>query len=210
MSQLEANSQLGDMSTQTKTLTRTLHGRPVAVTARSRGRPPSSPFEEFEQVYVRNVDILMGYFARRCRDPQTVADLTSETFVRAVDAFARFDPRRGSDRAWLFGIAAHVFFGHCEQSAGSRDVAARLRGHRALDEDEIEELVQRIDAEREGAELLRRCEQLPADERAAIELVDLEQLTPKEAALALGVSRVAFRKRLSRARSRLRKGASPQ
>jgi RNA polymerase sigma-70 factor (ECF subfamily) len=48
----------------------------------------------------------MGYFARRCGDPQTVADLTSETFVRAMDGFAGFDPRRGSDRAWLFAIAA--------------------------------------------------------------------------------------------------------
>ena len=66
-------------------------------------------------MYLRNVDVLVGYFARRCRDPQTVADLTSETFVRAVDGFARFDPRRGSDRAWLFGIAAHVFAYHCEQ-----------------------------------------------------------------------------------------------
>jgi RNA polymerase sigma factor (sigma-70 family) len=179
--------------------------RPVAVRARSSGRPPSSPVDDFEQLYLRNVDVLMGYFARRCRDPQAVADLTSETFVRAVDGFANFDPRRGSDRAWLFGIAAHVFAHHCEQSAGSRDVAARLRGHRPLDEDEIEELVQRIDDEREGAALMRRCEQLPADERAAIELVDLAELTPKEAALALGVSRVAFRKRLSRARSRLRK-----
>jgi len=52
---------------------------------------------------------------------------------------------------------------------------------------------------------MRRCERLPEVERAAIELVDLEQFTPMEAALALGVSRVAFRKRLSRARSRLRK-----
>jgi RNA polymerase sigma-70 factor (ECF subfamily) len=66
--------------------------------------PPSSLLEEFEQVYLRNVDVLMGYFARRCADPQTVADLTSETFVRAMDGFAGFDPRRGSDRAWLFGI----------------------------------------------------------------------------------------------------------
>jgi DNA-directed RNA polymerase specialized sigma24 family protein len=126
-------------------------------------------------VYLRNVDVLMGYFARRCREPQTVADLTSETFVRAMNGFARFDPRRGSDRAWLFGIAAHVFARHCEQSAGDRDAVARLGGHR-----------------------------LPAVERSAIELVDLEGLTPKEAALALGVSGAAFRKRLSRARSRLR------
>jgi RNA polymerase sigma factor (sigma-70 family) len=177
--------------------------RPVTVMARD--RPPDSPLEEFEQIYLRNVDVLMGYFARRCRDPQTVADLTSETFVRAVDGFAKFDPRRGSDRAWLFGIAAHVFARHCAQSAGGRDAVARLGGHRPLDGDEIEELAGRIDTEREGRALMRRCEQLPAVERAAIELVDLEGLTPQEAAVALGVSRVAFRKRLSRARSRLRK-----
>lgn len=156
-------------------------------------------------MYLRNVDVLMGYFARRCRDPYTVADLTSETFVRAMDGFAGFDPRRGSDRAWLFGIAAHVFASHCEQSAGRMEAAARLGGHRALDEDEIEELAGRIDAEREGAALMQRCACLPATERTAIELVDLGGLTPKEAALALGVSRVSFRQRLSRARARLRK-----
>jgi RNA polymerase sigma factor (sigma-70 family) len=193
------------MSTQSKTLVRTMGERPLAVRPRSGVRPPDSPLEEFEQVYRRNVDVLMGYFARRCRDPQTVADLTSETFVRAAGGFAGFDPRRGSDRAWLFGIAARVFARYCELSASGRDAVARLGGHRALDEDEIEELAERIDAERQGAALLSRCEQLPAVERAAIELVDLDELTPKEAALALGVSRVAFRKRLSRARSRLRK-----
>jgi RNA polymerase sigma-70 factor (ECF subfamily) len=179
--------------------------RRAAGPARPRGRPPGPALEEFEQVYLRNVDVLMGYFARRTHDPHTVADLTSETFVRAMDGFARFDPRRGSDRAWLFGIAAHVFARHCDQSAGSRAAAARLGGHRALGEDEIEEIAGRIDAEREGAALMQRYAGLPSADRVAIELVDLEGLTPKEAALALGVSGVAFRKRLSRARSRLRK-----
>jgi RNA polymerase sigma factor (sigma-70 family) len=178
---------------------------PAVVRARSRERPPSLPLEEFEQVYRRNVGPLMGYFARRCREPQTVADLTSETFVRAAAGFARFDPGRGSDRAWLFGIAAHVFARHCEQSAGGRDAVARLGGHRSLDQDEIEELAGRIDAEREGAALMQRFAQLPDIDRAAIELVDLEGFSPMEAAQALGVSRAAFRKRLSRARSRLRK-----
>jgi len=64
--------------------------------------------------------------------------------------------------------------------------------------------------ERDGAALLRRCAQLPAHEREVIELVDLEELTPKEAAQALGVSHVAVRKRLSRARSRLKKGTTNQ
>jgi len=205
MSQPETGTATRDMSTQAKAVAGTTRARPVAG-AWSRERPPDpTPLEEFEQVYRRNVDVLMGYFARRCREPQTVADLTSETFVRAAEGFATFDPGRGSDRAWLFGIATRVFARHCEQSAGGRDAVARLGGHRPLDQDEIEELAGRIDAEREGAALMQRYDRLPSDDRAAIELVDLEGLSPMEAAQALRVSRAAFRKRLSRARSRLRK-----
>jgi RNA polymerase sigma factor (sigma-70 family) len=183
--------------------------RPSAVAVK--GRPPnSSTREEFERVYRRNIGVLTRYFARRCREPQTVADLTSETIVRAVSGFAGYDPRRGSDRAWLLGIASRVFARHCEQSASGRDAVMRLEGHRVLREDEIDELTERIDAEREGAALLRRCAQLPAHEREVIELVDLEELTPREAAQALGISHVAVRKRLSRARSRLKKGTTNQ
>jgi RNA polymerase sigma factor (sigma-70 family) len=193
------------MSTEATAVARATQRRSIASTARPRGQPPNSPIEEFEHIYRRNVDALMGYFARRCREPQTVADLTSETFLRAVDGFAGFDPARGSDRAWLFGIATRVFARHCDRSATDRDAVARLGGQRLLEDDEIEELAARIDAERDGAELMRRCARLPAVERAAVELVDLEGLNPKEAAQALGISRVAFRQRLSRARSRLRK-----
>lgn len=178
-----------------------MHERPLATT----GQPPGSPLEGFEQLYRRNVEVIMGYFARRCREPQTVADLTSEVFVRAVQGFSGFDPRRGSGRAWLFGIATRVFAHHCAQSAGERAAIARLHGRRRLERDEIDELAARIDAEAGGAALLERCEELPELERAALELVDLEGLTPKEAAAALGVSGVALRKRLSRARSRLRR-----
>jgi len=134
-----------------------------------------------------------------------VADLTSETFVRAVGGFGSFDPGRGSARAWLFGIAARVYAQHCERSANDRDAVARLARHSTLDVDDIDELTGRIDAERAGRALIERCSRLPALERAAVELVDLSGLTPKEAAAALGVSRVVLRKRLSRARTRLRK-----
>jgi RNA polymerase sigma-70 factor (ECF subfamily) len=170
-----------------------------------RGSGQGSALDQFELVYRGNVDVVMAYFARRCAEPQVVADLTSETFVRAAGAFGNFDPGRGSARAWVFGIAARVFAGHCEQTANGRAAVARLAGRRALEADEIDELAGRIDAERAARELIERCARLPGIERAAIELVDLSGLTPKEAAAALGVSRVSLRKRLSRARTRLRK-----
>jgi RNA polymerase sigma-70 factor, ECF subfamily len=167
--------------------------------------PRGGALAEFEEIYRSNVGVVAAYFARRCREPQEVADLTSETIVRAVSSFGAFDPRRGSARAWLFGIAAHVWAGHCAQAAGDRDVLVRLAGYRALDAGEIDELAAKIDAQRAGRELLKRCAALSANERAAIELVDLVDLTPKEAAVALGVPRGVLRMRLSRARARLRK-----
>jgi RNA polymerase sigma factor (sigma-70 family) len=165
-----------------------------------------SGLAEFERIYRSNVEVVMAYFARRCQEPQTVADLTSETFVRAATGFAGFDPDRGSPRAWLFGIAAHVHARHCQQAADGREAVARLAGHRALADEEIDGLAERIDAERAGRELMQRTSsRLTEFERAAVELVDVAGLSPKEAAAALGVSRAVLRKRLSRARARLRK-----
>jgi RNA polymerase sigma factor (sigma-70 family) len=175
---------------------RTRHG--------DRGSGPSA-LEQLEEVYRANVGPVSSYFARRCSDPQTVADLTSETFLRAAAGFARFDPRRGSPRAWLFGIACRVFASHCAAHADGVQMAVRLAADRPLPSDEIEDLAGRIDAQREGRGLLERCAQLSGVERAAIELVDIADLTPKEAANALGVSGVVLRKRLSRARHRLKK-----
>jgi DNA-directed RNA polymerase specialized sigma24 family protein len=102
-------------------------------------------------------------------------------------------------------IAAHVWAGYCARVDDSRHAIARLAGYRALDANEIDELAAKIDAQQAGRELLERCSMLSANERAAIELVDLAELTPKEAAAALGVSRGVLRMRLLRARARLRK-----
>ena len=172
-----------------------------------RRQPGGRALVEFERVYRANVGALTAYFARRCSEPQDVADLTSETVLEAAGSFGGFDPRRGTARAWLFGIAAHVYARHCARLAGGRDAALRLAGRRPLEVDEFEELAARIDAQRTGRELLERCAGLSAGEREAIELVDLMELSPKEAAAVLGVPRGVLRMRLSRGRKRLKKGA---
>ncbi|MGH2881296.1 MAG: RNA polymerase sigma factor, partial [Solirubrobacteraceae bacterium] len=84
----------------------------TAMEVRMRARPGGSALAAFEEVYLSNVSAVTAYFARRCVDPQTVADLTSETIVRAAAGFSGFDPGRGSARAWLFGIARNVYAGY--------------------------------------------------------------------------------------------------
>jgi RNA polymerase sigma factor (sigma-70 family) len=159
----------------------------------------------FGDLYRAHVDAVAGFFARRCSEPQTVADLTSETFVRAISAYRRFDPDRGTARAWLIGIAHNVYRHHLTDLSVSRGTVQRLGGQMVLNEDDTEELAARIDAQHAGRALLQRLAASPEIERVALELVDVMGMTPTEAAQAAGVSAGALRVRLFRARARLRK-----
>jgi RNA polymerase sigma-70 factor (ECF subfamily) len=162
---------------------------------------------EFEELYRTHVASVTAFFARRSADPQTVADLTADTFVQVIHSFATFDPGKGTTRAWIFGIARRIYFTHCEAHSQHRNKVVRLAGRRELEPDHVEELLARIDAERAGRRLVTELTVLPALDRAVIELVDIAGLRPGEAARALGVSPGAVRMRLMRARARLRKAA---
>ena len=177
------------------------------MTERTAGtRPAAGPgaAAEFERLYRANVDAVMAYFARRSADPHVVADLTADTFVAVITGFGSFDPRRGTARAWVFGIARRVYAGHCEAYTHQQHKVQRLAGRRDLDPDEVGELLERIDAERAGRDLVSGLATLPERDRAVIELVDLAGLAPKEAAAALGLPPGTVRMRLMRARARLR------
>jgi RNA polymerase sigma-70 factor (ECF subfamily) len=164
----------------------------------------SSAATEFERLYRANVDAVTAYFARRTADPQLVADLTADTFVAVITGFKSFDPRKGTARAWLFGIAGHVYAAHCQAYSHQQHKLQRLAGRRELDQDQVEELLERIDAERAGRGLLAELARLPERDRAVIDLVDIAGLRPQEAAAALGLTPGTVRMRLMRARARLR------
>ena len=95
-----------------------------------------------------------------------VADLTAETFVTAITSFGSFDPGKGTARAWVFGIARHVYAAHCEACGQQQDRLQRLAGRRDLEPDQVEELLGRIDAERAGRDLVTGLGLLPDRDRA--------------------------------------------
>ena len=160
---------------------------------------------EFEGLYRANVDGVTAYFSRRSTDPQVVADLTADTFVAAITGFGSFDPHKGTARAWVFGIAGHVYASYCQAYSQQQQRLERLGGRRELDQDQVDELLERIDAERAARGLLAELARLSKQDRAVIDLVDIAGLQPKEAAVALGLPPGTVRMRLMRARARLRK-----
>jgi RNA polymerase sigma-70 factor (ECF subfamily) len=62
----------------------------------------------FEALYRSSAEDVFGYAMSLLGDRGAAEDATMAAFERAYRARARFDPRRGTQRAWLFGIARNA------------------------------------------------------------------------------------------------------
>jgi RNA polymerase sigma factor (sigma-70 family) len=173
---------------------------------RASARPPRrGDLVGFETLYRGEFELVLRFFARRCGEAQTVADLTADTFLEALKSFRGAPPAPGRERAWTLAIARRVYARHCARSVRDRDLSARLITREPLGRDEAEEIGERIDAERRGRDLLVGIRGLPAHEREVLEAVAIDGESPRDAARTLGISWSALRVRLFRARARLRK-----
>jgi RNA polymerase sigma-70 factor (ECF subfamily) len=63
--------------------------------------------ETLQEGFTLHYDDIRRFAYGRCGG-SSVDDIASETFARAAAQWEQFDPRRGSLRAWLFGIATNV------------------------------------------------------------------------------------------------------
>lgn len=163
----------------------------------------------FGAFYRRHVQTVMRLVVRRVSDPHLAADLTADIFVAALDSAHTYDPSRGSEIAWLHGIARHVLSAERRRAARDTQAIGEIAGRRLLDADDLARMEERIDAERQAREALTAMRDLPKSERVVLELVVIDQLTVTEAAAVLGLRSVAARVRLHRARRKLQRVASP-
>ncbi|WP_330290398.1 RNA polymerase sigma factor [Streptomyces sp. NBC_00576] len=160
--------------------------------------------ELFEAFYRRHVDAVLRFVARRVDDPHTAADLTAEIFLAVLDSAHTYQPRLGSETAWLYGIARNVVSSERRRVAREAERDRRFFGRRLLEPDDIVRIEDKLDAESPGRRALAALERLPEGERAVLELIVVDQLTLPEAAAALGIRQVTARVRLHRARKALR------
>jgi RNA polymerase sigma factor (sigma-70 family) len=173
--------------------------------------PTRIPFDEaaLERFYRAHVELVERFIARRVADPHLAADLTADVFLAAIDAAPSYDRRRGTPSAWLIGIARNVVSSEFRRSARERRAYGRIDARELLDAGDIVRLQERIDAEARTRELFEALAGLAASEREVLELVVVDELKPREAAAVLGISAVAARVRLHRARSAMHKALEP-
>ena len=143
-------------------------------------------------------------FAARRIGEHGAWDITGDTFRIALERFDEFDPRRGHERAWLYGIASNLLRRHWRTE--ERRLRARLRSTTSPDVtgDPLVSVDARIDAEREVNRVIGAIAGLDPDDRELLILVVWEQLSSSEAARVLGIPAGTVRSRLNRIRTELR------
>jgi RNA polymerase sigma factor (sigma-70 family) len=146
------------------------------------------------QRLVELIPRLRRYARALVGDRSTADDLVQDTLERAWAKLHLY--RRGTDlRAWLFTVMHNVHVN-------------RVRASRATDTlgDEMPELAQR--APQSDALMVRDLDRgiarLPAEQRAVLLLVTLEEMSYDEVARTLGIPIGTVMSRLSRAREKLR------
>lgn len=78
----------------------------------------------FDTLYMQHVEPIYGYLSRRTRDRETAEDLTSQTFLRALEAIQQYDDTKGPLRAWLFTIARNLLTDHYRRSRDVQSIEA--------------------------------------------------------------------------------------
>jgi RNA polymerase sigma-70 factor, ECF subfamily len=139
--------------------------------------------------------------ARIMADSGEAEDVLQDAYVRAFDALVagRFDGRAGI-ATWIYRIVANTALDALR--------ARRRRRQQAFADDSADAAVDdaaRLAARAALRELGGLLEDLPADQRAAVVLKEIEGLTLNEVAEVMGCSVGAVEQRLVRARATLRR-----
>lgn len=161
--------------------------------------------DALDELYSRHVDAVFRFAVRRCRNADDVADLVSTVFLELFSAAASYDGRRGDARPWLLGIAARCLADQRRRGQRHLEVAEALAGLPHFSEDEQERVDSIIDAARAAPALeAALAAQLTQSERDLFLLVAYDELSVADAARSLGLTPVAGRMRLARARKKLK------
>ena len=158
--------------------------------------------EALGELYDRYASVALATALRVVSDRGQAEDLVHDTFVAVWQKIDRFDPLRGSLRAWLLTIVRNraidrLRAGRPSLGVDEADAQSLLRTSANPTWDEAI-------ARRSAAELRAALDQLPAEQREAIELAYFGGRTYREIAIMTNVPLGTANGRLRLALARLR------
>lgn len=153
----------------------------------------------FRAVYEAVYDDLLRFVQRRVH-PDHAEDVTADAFLTAWRRYEELPPALGDTRAWLFGIARNLLLNERRGISRRQALGVRLAQPDTVpgrSDGELDAVAVRVD-------LARAWNLLSEIHQEVLALVVFDDLSAPQGAAVLGISPVAFRLRLSRARRTLR------
>jgi RNA polymerase sigma-70 factor, ECF subfamily len=152
---------------------------------------------DFERLYDEHAQPLLGFLVYRTGDRALAEDIIADTFERVLRKSLRFDPRRGSEKTWIYTIALTCLRDHSRRQAAES---------RALDRVSVptSSAGEDYDAVDERDRLKRGLAKLSEEEREAVSLRYGADLTLPEMVKILREPHTTVHGRVHRALRKLR------
>ena len=154
------------------------------------------PLTDFEALYTATYADLLRFVQRRT-DRHLAEDAVAEAYVVVWRRWADLPRDPGDARAWVHGVARQVLLNVQRGDRRRRALGVRLADARSVTDGDQDAAALRID-------VARAWDRLTEVHQEALALSALDGLTAPQAGQVLGISPVAYRLRLSRARRALR------
>lgn len=161
---------------------------------------------DFSMVYEENFKYIYNFVYMHVLHKETAEDVTSDTFMKALDAYDRYDPELAAVRTWLCTIARNTII--------NRQTSAAVRYEQASDElpepvendnDPIGDHLKQYSINREVENILSKLTQ---DERELISMRYGADIPVKDIADILGIAPKACTERIRRLLAKCRKYSS--
>ena len=161
-------------------------------------------------VYDQHADMVYGLARRVTRDDHLAREITQEVFTYLWSQPHRVDLERGSLRAFLGVVAHHRAVDEVRRV--ERRAAAESRAHNGevVDQGHEGAVLEAAAQDWRRERLSAMLGQLPADQRAALELAYFDGRTYREVASILGIPEGTAKSRMRLALARLRTMIGPE
>jgi RNA polymerase sigma-70 factor (ECF subfamily) len=153
----------------------------------------------FDELYRRARDDVHAYVAGLLRDRSAAEDVTALAFERAYRRRRSFNPKRGTRRAWVFGIARNAALDELRRRRREATLVVEPADEAAIPPDQGAEVAIRRAALRDALATLA------PRERELVALKFFAGLTNPEIASVIGVSETNAGTRLHRVIEKLRR-----
>ena len=155
--------------------------------------------ETFERLFEDHAEQLYAFLVYRTGNRALADDLLADTFERVLRSRHRFDPRRGTEKQWLYTIALNLLRDHARRQATEHKAFERVSaGAPSAGPDPALESLETRD------ELGAAMATLSEDEREAIALRYGADLKLREVAKIVGEGESAVEARIYRGLRKLR------